>query len=94
MKKTELLRLLSAGESANREFSRDDIRAEQLAGHAAALSNARGGRVVLGVEDDGTPTGIQRPNLEEWVMDTVFGEQELKTLEKELRRHIKKLYKK
>lgn len=74
MKKTELLHLLAMGESANTEFSRDDIRAEQLASHAVAMSNAQGGRVVLGVEDDGATTGIQRPNLEEWVMDTVFGD--------------------
>jgi ATP-dependent DNA helicase RecG len=28
---------------------------------------------LLGVEDDGTITGIQRNNLQEWLMDTVFG---------------------
>ena len=28
--------------------------------------------MLLGVEDDGTISGIQRPDLEHWVMDTVF----------------------
>lgn len=74
MTKTELLELIANGESSGVEFKRDDIRPEQLAKEIVALANLQGGRVLLGVEDDGTPTGIQRPNLEEWVMDTVFGQ--------------------
>jgi ATP-dependent DNA helicase RecG len=73
MTKSELLELIANGESSGVEFKRDDIRPEQLAKEIVALANLQGGRVLLGVEDDGTPTGIQRPNLEEWVMDTVFG---------------------
>ena len=38
-----------------------------------ALANFQGGRILLGVEDDGTVTGIRRDDLEPWVMDTVFG---------------------
>ncbi|MFZ0789801.1 MAG: ATP-binding protein [Chromatiaceae bacterium] len=71
---SKLLELIAKGEHSSCEFERDDIRAEQLAKHGVALANRQGGRVLLGVEDDGTPTGIQRPNLEEWVMDTVFGQ--------------------
>ena len=37
------------------------------------MANLRGGMVLLGVEDDGTISGIQRDDLETWVMDTVFG---------------------
>ena len=37
------------------------------------MANVQGGMVLLGVEDNGTIGGITRPNLEEWVMDTVFG---------------------
>ena len=36
------------------------------------MANLRGGMILLGVEDDGVISGIQRQNLEEWVMDTVF----------------------
>jgi ATP-dependent DNA helicase RecG len=73
MTKTELLELIANGESSGVEFKRDDVRPEQLAKEVVALANFQGGVILLGVEDDGTITGIQRPNLEEWVMDTVFG---------------------
>ena len=33
-----------------------------------ALANLAGGRVLLGVEDDGSVSGITRSDLEEWVM--------------------------
>jgi ATP-dependent DNA helicase RecG len=73
MTKTELLELIANGESSGVEFKRDDVRPEQLAKEIVALANFQGGVILLGVEDDGTITGIQRENLEEWVMDTVFG---------------------
>jgi ATP-dependent DNA helicase RecG len=73
MLKSELLELIASGESSGLEFKRDDLRPEQLAKEIVALANFRGGRVLLGVEDDGTITGIQRPDLETWVMDAVFG---------------------
>lgn len=72
MLKSELLELVANGESTLVEFKRDDLRAEQLAREIVALVNSHGGRVLLGVEDDGTLVGIQRKDLEHWVMDTVF----------------------
>ena len=71
MLKTELLELIANGENSGVEFKRDDIRPEQLAKEIVALANFQGGRVLLGVEDDGTISGIQRPNLEEWVMNII-----------------------
>ncbi|MCG8047519.1 MAG: putative DNA binding domain-containing protein [Candidatus Thiodiazotropha endolucinida] len=75
MTKSELLELIANGENSGVEFKRDDLRPEQLAKEVVALANFRGGRILLGVEDDGTITGIQRTNppTERWVMDTVFG---------------------
>lgn len=73
MTKTELLELIANGESSVVEFKRDDLRAEQLAREVVALANFRGGRILLGVEDDRNVSGIQREDLERWVMDTVFG---------------------
>ena len=73
MLKTELLEIIANGENSGVEFKRDDIRPEQLAKEVAAMANFQGGRLLLGVEDDGTITGIQRDNLEEWVMN-VFQE--------------------
>jgi ATP-dependent DNA helicase RecG len=73
MTKSELLELIANGENSGVEFKRDDVRPEQLAREVVALANFQGGRILLGVEDDGTITGIQRHDLERWVMDTVFG---------------------
>ena len=73
MTKSELLELIVNGENSGVEFKRDDLRPEPLAKEVVALANFQGGRILLGVDDDGTITGIQRPDLERWVMDTVFG---------------------
>lgn len=73
MTKSELLELIANGENSGVEFKRDDIRPEQLAKEVVALANFQGGKILLGVEDDGTITGIHREDLEPWVMDTVFG---------------------
>ena len=73
MTKLELFELIANGENSGIEFKRDDVRPEQLAKEVVALANFQGGRILLGVEDDGTISGIHRENLEHWVMDTVFG---------------------
>ncbi len=73
MKKTELFEIIANGENSSVEFKRDGIRPEQLAREVVGMANSRGGMILLGVEDNGTIGGITRPNLEEWVMDTVFG---------------------
>ena len=44
---------------------------EQLAKEIAAMANFQGGMILLGVEDDGTVSGIQREQLEEWVMNAL-----------------------
>jgi len=73
MLKAELLEMIANGENSGVEFKRDDVRPEQLAKEIVALLNFQGGHVLLGVEDDGAIRGIQRTDLETWVMDTVFG---------------------
>ena len=73
MTKSELLELIANRENSGVEFKRDDLRPEQIAKEIVALANFQGGRLLLGVEDDETITGIQRDDLERWVMDTVFG---------------------
>lgn len=69
--KTELLEIIANGENSGVEFKRDDIRPEQLAKEIVAMANFQGGRVILGVENDGTISGLQRDNLEEWVMNVM-----------------------
>lgn len=73
MLKTEIYEIIANGENSGVELKRDDCRPEQLAKEVVAMANLRGGMILLGVEDDGSISGIQRNNLEEWVMDTVFG---------------------
>ncbi len=71
MLKTELLEIIANGENSGVEFKRDDIRPEQLAKEIVALVNFQGGQIILGVEDDGTISGLNRTNAEEWVMNVV-----------------------
>ena len=73
MYKVELLQIIAHGENSGVEFKRDDLRPEQLAREIVALANLEGGKLLLGVEDDGSISGVQRADLETWVMDTVFG---------------------
>ena len=73
MTQSELLALLANGENSGVEFKGDQERPERLAKEIVALANFRGGKLILGVEDDGTITGIRRNNLEQWLMDAVFG---------------------
>lgn len=68
MTKTELLELIKNLESSGVEFKRDTIDNRALAKELVAFANLRGGRVILGVDDDGSVTGITRDRLEEWVM--------------------------
>ena len=71
MLKTELMELIANGENSGTEFKRDDIRPEKLAKSIVAFLNLQGGRFLLGVEDDGTITGLQRPNVQKWAMDVI-----------------------
>ena len=68
MTKTELLELLKNGENSGVEFKRDTIDNRALAKELVAFANLRGGRLVLGVDDDGSVIGVTRDRLEEWVM--------------------------
>jgi ATP-dependent DNA helicase RecG len=69
MLKTELLEIVSNGENSGVEFKRDDIKPEQLAKEIVAFANVQGGRILLGVEDNGAFSGIQRPSTQEWVLN-------------------------
>ncbi|MGF1647801.1 MAG: helix-turn-helix domain-containing protein [Kineosporiaceae bacterium] len=68
MLRTELLEILRNGEGSTVEFKRDDIAPQDAAKAMVALANARGGRLLMGVEDDGTVSGVTRPDIEEWVL--------------------------
>ena len=69
MLKTELLEIIANGENSGVDFKRDDVRPEQLAKEIVALVNFQGGRILLGVEDNGSISGLQRSDTEGWVMN-------------------------
>ena len=70
MIKSELLEILANGKNSGVEFKRDDLNSHDLAKELVAFSNLEGGKLLLGVEDDGRISGLVRKNLEEWVMTT------------------------
>lgn len=71
MNRTILHDLVVNGENSLVEFGRDDVRKEDLAKEMVALLNLEGGHVLLGVEDDGSISGLARSpaETEEWVMN-------------------------
>jgi ATP-dependent DNA helicase RecG len=76
MLRTELLELIRNGESSGVEFKRDDVHPERVAKELCALANLEGGHLLLGVENDGTISGLTRSvgNAEEWVMNICRGD--------------------
>ncbi len=71
MNRTELAELISNRENSGVEFKRDDITPTKLAKEMAALLNLEGGHILLGVEKNGTVSGLARElgKAEEWVME-------------------------
>ena len=70
MNKAGLIELIRNLESSGVDFKRDDISPEKMAGEIVGLLNLNGGHILLGVENDGTVTGLTRgrKDAEEWVM--------------------------
>lgn len=68
MLKTELLQIIANGENFGVEFKCDDVRPEQLAREIVALINFQGGRILLGVKDNGAILGLWRLDMEARVM--------------------------
>lgn len=71
MNRAELAELIHNGENSGVEFKRDDATPENLAKEMAALLNLEGGHILLGVEEDGSVSGLARDKhrAEEWVME-------------------------
>ena len=69
MNHTQLAEKLRHGEDSTLEFKRDDVANYALAKELVAFLNLAGGTVLLGVEDDGSVSGVRRARLEEWVAE-------------------------
>ena len=64
----ELEQLASLGEGLTLEFKRRVPRPERIAKEAVALANTHGGRILLGVDDNGTLTGVDDAAEEEFML--------------------------
>ena len=69
MNRAELLELIRNGEDSVLEFKRQGVRDHDLAKTLAAFLNLEGGTVRLGVEDDGSLSGVTGDGVEEWVVE-------------------------
>lgn len=68
----EIQSLIEQGENGGVEFKRSDVRPESLAKEIVAFSNTNGGTLLIGVDDNGTVTGIgSRKDIEEWAANVV-----------------------
>jgi len=68
MTRRELEQLVDLGEGINVEFKRGVPQPERIAKEMVALTNTHGGRIVLGVDDDGTILGIDHASEEEFLL--------------------------
>lgn len=61
--------IIQQGENSAVEFKTADVRPESLAKEMVAFANHLGGRILLGVDDGGAVVGVNKPCVEEWVMN-------------------------
>ena len=60
---TELLQKIHSGEDSTIEFKREMPHRGSLAEEIAAFANARGGVILIGVDDDGNIVGLDKEEL-------------------------------
>lgn len=60
----EIAQLVALGEGLTLEFKRRVPRPERIAKEVIAFANTRGGRLLLGVDDNGTIIGVRDPDEE------------------------------
>lgn len=65
----ELLNILKEGESTNTEFKM--IPSSEIRKTACAFANTKGGRILIGVKDNGDPVGIKTNNWKAKVSDSL-----------------------
>jgi len=63
MEAIEIIELISRGEDSRTQFKRDVTNPESLAGDLVAFSNSKGGRIVVGVDDQGNVVGLSPADI-------------------------------
>jgi len=64
METIEILTILSQGEDSLNQFKKNITNADSLAAEIVAFSNGQGGRLLIGVDDDGTVTGLSKEDIQ------------------------------
>jgi ATP-dependent DNA helicase RecG len=64
METIEILTVLSQGEDSLNQFKKNITNADSLAAEIVAFSNGQGGRLFIGVDDDGTVTGLSKEDIQ------------------------------
>ncbi|NBC86800.1 MAG: ATP-binding protein [Bacteroidetes bacterium] len=64
----ELKQLVSLGEGISLEFKRRVPRDKRIAKEVIALANTQGGRILVGVDDDGEITGLDDASEQEFLL--------------------------
>lgn len=65
MDKLKLFELIASGEDSFTEFKRDTSQRSDFAAEMVAFANVEGGKIFVGVEDDGTIVGVPDPHMTE-----------------------------
>lgn len=63
METTELIEILSRGEDSRHQFKENLTNADALAAEIVAFSNTLGGRIFIGVRDDGSVLGLTNTDV-------------------------------
>jgi predicted HTH transcriptional regulator len=63
MNKAELFAILARGEDSHHQFKRDFTNVEALAAELIAFANSVGGRLLIGVTDDGKVSGLNSSDV-------------------------------
>lgn len=64
MEAIELIELMSHGEDSSTQFKREPISTKSLAEEMVAFSNSNGGRILFGVDDDGSLVGLSDEQIQ------------------------------
>ena len=64
METIEILQILARGEDSKNQFKKDFTNADALAAELIAFSNTLGGKIFVGVDDDGDPVGLKKEDIQ------------------------------
>ncbi len=69
MRKSDLIEIISNGESSKVEFKTEEVHPAALAEEIVAFANFEGGIILIGIDDSGDIIGCIRENVEEFVIN-------------------------